>query len=418
MPNIPRTHYLDLLRKKEKNGLAKIITGLRRVGKSYLLFRLFYQDLIMRNIPADHIIMVALDDMANEDLRERHTLYNYVKSKIVDNDTHYVFIDEIQFVDKFIDMVNGFLHIPNLDVYITGSNSHMLSSDVLTEFRDRGDEIRVYPLSFKEFFNAYNGSVDDAWEEYIIYGGMPRILAMDDDTQKSGYLSHLAKTTFIRDMVERANIRRVSDFEELINVLASSIGSLTNPSKLQNTFNSTKKGNITDKTIKSYIETITNAFIIDSAQRYDIKGKQYINSKLKYYFTDIGVRNAFLNFRQIEETHIMENIIFNELKRRGFNVDIGIVEHRELNSLGKQQRKQLEIDFVANRGNKKYYIQSAFSLDNPEKRVQEEKSLQYVSDSFKKIIITKRNVKNRRNEMGITTIGLKDFLLDENSLDF
>ena len=313
-----------------------------------------------------------------------------------------------------MDTVNGLLHIENLDVYVTGSNSSLLSSDILTEFRGRGDEIRIYPLSFKEFCAAFNGTSEDAWEEYIVYGGMPAVALMDNDRQKAGYLLRLFQETYLRDLIDRNKIRHQDDFAELVRVLASAVGSLTNPSKLQRTFRSVKKSTITDKTIREYIEAIKDAFLIETAIRYDIKGKRYIGTPAKHYFTDIGLRNAVLGYRQIEETHLMENIIFNELRVRGYDVDIGAIEKRS--ATGKE-RSSLEIDFIARLGSAKYYIQSAFSIDDDEKRRQEERPLLAVKDSFKKIIVTGRNLKLRRDEHGITTMGIRDFLLKENSLE-
>lgn len=411
---IQREHYLAELRLREKNGMVKIITGPRRVGKSYLLFRLFYRDLIARGVDPSHIICVALDDIENEGLRERRLLYDYVKSRIRDNDAYYVFLDEIQFVDGFVDTVNGLLHIENLDVYVTGSNSRLLSSDILTEFRGRGDEVRVYPLSFREFCSVFEGTSEEAWETYIVYGGMPAVALMRDDRQKTNYLSRLFRETYLRDLTERNKIRRHDDFAELIRVLASAVGSLTNPSKLQRTFQSLKKSTITDKTIREYIDALKDAFLIDTAIRYDIKGKRYIGTPVKHYFTDIGIRNAVLSYRQPEETHLMENVIFNELKIRGYEVDIGVVEKR---AAAGAERTRLEIDFIARLGSAKYYIQSAFSMDEEMKRRQEERPLLAVNDSFKKIIVTGRNQKLWRNEQGITTIGVREFLLEEKSLE-
>ena len=412
--DITRADYLSELKSREKNGMAKVITGPRRAGKSYLLFRLFYRELIARGVDASHIIRVALDDIANDNLRERHRLYEYVKSLIKDTDWYYVFLDEIQFVEGFVDTVNGLLHIENLDVYVTGSNSKLLSSDILTEFRGRGDEIRVYPLSFREFCTAFDGTAEDAWEEYIVYGGMPAVALMDDDRQKAGYLSRLFRETYLRDLIERNKIRRQDDFAELVRVLASAVGSLTNPLKLQRTFQSVKKSTITDKTIREYIDAMKDAFLIETAIRYDIKGKRYIGTPAKHYFTDVGIRNAVLGYRQNEETHLMENIIFNELRIRGYDVDIGMIEKR---SSADKERASLEIDFIARLGSAKYYIQSAFSMDDEAKRGQEERPLLAVKDSFKKIIVTGRNIKLRRDEHGITTMGIRDFLLRENSLE-
>lgn len=414
---IKRDLYLSKLKKRECNGLVKVITGIRRCGKSYLLFNIYHNYLIEKGISADHIIEIALDDIINDELREPKVLYNHIKEQIKDNEQYYLFLDEIQYVGNFSDLVNGLSHIRNLDVYITGSNSKFLSSDILTEFRGRGDEIRVYPLSFSEFCSAFDGSVSRAWKEYYTYGGLPQILTHEDDEMKSEFLDSLLKKVYISDIIERNKVKNTSELEELVNILASSVGSLTNPTKLVKTFKTVKNSSITQKTIVKYLEYLTDAFLTDKAKQYDVKGKRYIETPSKYYFTDIGIRNAQLNFRQQEENHIMENIIFNELKIRGYHVDVGVVEITQNNELGKRTPKKLEIDFIATKGNNKYYIQSAFNMPTSAKEEQEKRSLIKINDSFKKIIVVKDDIKLKRDDMGITTMGIFDFLLNEDSLN-
>lgn len=414
---IKRDTYLIKLIDRMGNQSIKVITGLRRCGKSYLLFHLFYHYLLEQNIPEDHIIRIALDDDEHEELLDRKVLSTYIKSLIQDNNTYYIFLDEVQFVDGFEKVLNGLSRLENLDIYVTGSNSKFLSSDILTEFRGRGDEVRVYPLSFSEFVSAYDGSAEEAWYQYVTYGGLPLILTRKTPEQKSKYLIDLMQKVYLDDIIERNQLRGSTIMENLVNILASSIGSLTNPNKLANTFTSNGMGNISDKTISSYIDYLMDSFLISRAERYDVKGKKYISSPYKYYFTDIGLRNARLNFHQQEETHIMENIIYNELLIRGFNVDVGIVEHVESDSDGKRRAKKYEIDFVCNRGNQRYYIQSAFSMPDQEKAEQEQRSLIYTNDFFKKIIVVKDNIVPWHNELGILIIGLKDFLLKNNSLE-
>lgn len=396
--------------------MVKVITGIRRCGKSYLLFNLYYDYLIKDGVKPENIITVALDDIKNKPLREALNLYNYVSEKIKTDETYYVFLDEIQFVDEFADLINGLSHIKNLDIYVTGSNSKFLSSDILTEFRGRGDEIKVYPLSFSEYCSAYAGTVSDAWKDYYTYGGMPLILSCADDEAKADYLSNLFKKVYISDIIERNHIRNDKEFEDLINVLASGIGSLTNPKKLANTFKSVLNSNISDKTLKQYIDYLLEAFMIEKAMQYDVKGKKYLETLTKYYFEDVGLRNARLDFRQQEENHIMENIIFNELKMRGYRVDVGVVELWE-SANGKRIHKRLEIDFVANKGNNKYYIQSAFAIETAEKEKQEKRSLNKINDSFKKIVVVKDDIKLKRDENGIVTMGIYEFLLNQNSLN-
>lgn len=414
---IKRDLYLNKLIRKKNNGLIKIVTGVRRCGKSYLLFNLFHNHLLEEGVEEDHIIEVALDDRSNKELRDPDNMLKFVKERIVDKETYYIILDEVQLLDEFEDVLNSFLHIRNADIYVTGSNSKFLSSDLITEFRGRGDEIRIYTLSFREFVSVYDGSLDEAWDEYFNYGGLPLILSMETVEDKVEYLTSLFQKVYLSDIVERNKVRNKDELDELVDILASAIGSLTNPSKLAKTFKSVKGKVISDKTLKTYIDYLIDAFLISKAKRFDIKGKRYIGSPAKYYFEDIGLRNARLNFRQVEITHIMENIIYNELRIRGYKVDVGLVEHYSTGKDGKRQKKQLEVDFVATKGSEKYYIQSAFAMNNEEKIAQEQRSLVRISDSFKKIIIVADNIKVRRNEEGITTMGLRNFLLDENSLN-
>ncbi|WP_320962483.1 ATP-binding protein [Hungatella effluvii] len=414
---IKRDLYLNKLIRKKNNGLIKIVTGVRRCGKSYLLFNLFHNHLLEEGVDEDHIIEVALDDRSNKELRNPDNMLKFVKERIVDKETYYIILDEVQLLDEFEDVLNSFLHIRNADIYVTGSNSKFLSSDLITEFRGRGDEIRIYTLSFREFVSVYDGSMDEAWDEYFNYGGLPLILSMETVEDKIEYLTSLFQKVYLSDIVERNKVRNKDELDELVDILASAIGSLTNPSKLAKTFRSVKGKAISDKTLKNYIDYLIDAFLISKAKRFDIKGKRYIGSPAKYYFEDIGLRNARLNFRQVEITHIMENIIYNELRIRGYKVDVGLVEHYSTGKDGKRQKKQLEVDFVATKGSEKYYIQSAFAMNNEEKIAQEQRSLVNISDSFKKIIIVADNIKVRRNEEGITTMGLRNFLLDENSLN-
>ena len=414
---IKRDLYLNKLIRKKNNGLIKIVTGVRRCGKSYLLFNLFHNHLLEEGVEEDHIIEVALDDRSNKELRDPDNMLKFVKERIVDKETYYIILDEVQLLDEFEDVLNSFLHIRNADIYVTGSNSKFLSSDLITEFRGRGDEIRIYTLSFREFVSVYDGSLDEAWDEYFNYGGLPLILSMETVEDKVEYLTSLFQKVYLSDIVERNKVRNKDELDELVDILASAIGSLTNPSKLAKTFKSVKGKVISDKTLKTYIDYLIDAFLISKAKRFDIKGKRYIGSPAKYYFEDIGLRNARLNFRQVEITHIMENIIYNELRIRGYKVDVGLVEHYSTGKDGKRQKKQLEVDFVATKGSEKYYIQSAFAMNKEEKIAQEQRSLVHISDSFKKIIIVADNIKVRRNEEGITTMGLRNFLLDENSLN-
>ena len=414
---IKRDIYLELLIRKENNGLVKIVTGVRRCGKSYLLFNLFHDHLLDKGVRGDHIIEIALDDRSNKELRDPDNMLKYVKERIVDKDTYYIILDEVQLLPEFEDVLNSFMHIRNADVYVTGSNSKFLSSDLVTEFRGRGDEIRIYPLSFREYCSVYEGSVGDAWNDYFTYGGLPLILSRKTEEEKAEYLSSLFQKVYLSDIVDRHNVRNREELDELVDILASAVGSLTNPLKLANTFKSVKKKSISDKTLKKYMDYLMDAFLVSKAVRYDIKGRKYIGSPAKFYFEDVGLRNARLNFRQMEENHIMENIIYNELRIRGFCVDVGVVEQFGKSSENKTTKKQLEVDFVATRGSEKYYIQSAFAIDSPNKQEQEERPLNAIGDSFKKIIVVRDDIKVRRNEMGLVTMGIRNFLLDENSLN-
>lgn len=416
--NIKRQQYLDQLIASQRNGLIKIITGIRRCGKSYLLFKLFHEYLNSQGISDDHIIEIALDDRTNKDLRNPDNLLKYIKEQITDKRLYYIMLDEVQMVDEFTDVLNSLLHISNADVYVTGSNSHFLSTDVVTEFRGRGDEIHLFPLSFSEYCEGYNGTTDQAWKDYYTYGGLPLILTFDTDKKKEDYLNNLYKSVYLVDVLERHKIKNMGEFDELVKIIASSIGSSCNPTKLANTFKSVKNVTIHHQTINKYLGFQEDAFLVEKSIRYNIKGKKYINTLAKYYFSDLGIRNAILGFRQQEETHIMENIIYNELRTRGFHVDVGMVETREPDKNGKLKRKQLEVDFVVNQGSQRYYIQSAFAMPTLEKKAHESASLLRIKDSFKKIIIVKDDIKPKRNEDGILTIGLKDFLLDKNSLNY
>ncbi|MBQ3643168.1 MAG: ATP-binding protein [Candidatus Riflebacteria bacterium] len=415
---IKRDFYLNQLHIRENNGFVKIITGIRRSGKSYLVFKLFLNELLQRGIERNHIIDISLDKIENDFLREPHTLYNHIKNLIKDDKQYYILLDEIQLVSRFHEVLISLLQIENADTYVTGSNSKFLSSDILTEFRGRGDEIRVYPLSFSEYLSTTNKSEEEVFDDYLIYGGLPQITSFQSEVQKMKYLTSLFQETYLKDVIERNHIRNNIELEDLLSILSSSVGSLVSPSKLENTFKTIAKSSITDKTIKNYISCLKDAFMIDSAIRYDIKGRKYINTPTKVYFTDIGIRNAVLGFRQIEETHLMENIIFNELKHQGYAVDIGIIEVREKTKLSQSAKKQLEIDFIARKGSKKYYIQSAFAMSSAEKEYFEKRPLLIINDSFKKVIIIGSYAKPRQDENGITTIGLRNFLKDASILEY
>ena len=417
MKEIKRDIYLKKLIDKKENEMIKVITGIRRCGKSYLLDPIYKKYLLSTGVKEDHIIKLELDSIENKKYLDATKLYNYVMDKIQDDKMYYILLDEIQKVDDFESVLNSFLRKKNLDVYVTGSNSKFLSSDIITEFRGRGDEVRVYPLTFREYLPACNKDIDEALKEYITYGGMPYILSRKTDEEKSKYLNNLFNNTYINDIVERNNIQKNEILESLINILASSVGSLNNPLKLEKTFKSKGFKNVTAKTINTYIGYLIDAFMINKALRYDVKGKKYINTPSKYYFTDIGLRNVRLNFRQQEDNHLMENIIYNELLVRGFNVDVGVVEYTTKDKNNKKMRKQLEVDFVCNKGSNRYYIQSAYAIPTKEKMEQEEQSLIKIDDFFKRIIIVENDIKLWRNEKGIVIMGLKQFLLDDNSLD-
>lgn len=413
---IRRDVYLNKLIRKKKNGLIKVVTGVRRCGKSYLLFHLFHNHLLEEGVPEDHMIEVALDDRRNKALRDPDAILQYVDERMRDKGDYYIILDEVQYLDEFEDVLNSLLHIPNADVYVTGSNSKFLSSDVITEFRGRGDEIHVYPLSFREYTSVYPGTLDEAWDDYVVYGGLPLILSMEEPEDKAEYLTSLFQKVYISDIVERHSVRNKEELDELVDILASSTGSYTSLSKLTKTFKSVKGKAISDKTIKNYIDYLIDSFLISKAVRYDIKGKKYIGSPAKYYFEDVGLRNARLGFRQVEENHLMENIIYNELRIRGYHVDVGVIEHYDTGRDGKRGKKQLEVDFVATKGSEKYYLQSAFAMPTSDKVNQEKRGLLSISDSFRKIIVVNGNQKVRRDENGIITIGLRNFLLDEGSL--
>ena len=415
--NIARDKYLRDLINRMNNGMIKVVTGIRRSGKSYLLFKLFYEYLLSQGVLESHIIKIELDQRKNRIYRDPDVILDYIETLIEDDKQYYILLDEVQMLNDFEEVLNSLLHISNVDIYVTGSNSKFLSKDVITEFRGRGDEIHVFPLTFKEFMQVYDGDMYRGFADYIVYGGLPLISTMKTETQKVNYLTNLFNETYLKDIIERNHIEKTQELENLINVLASAIGSLTNPPKIQATFKSSIGSAISINTIRQYIEYLEDAFIISKAQRYNVKDRKYIGTPLKYYFEDIGLRNARLGFRQVEETHLMENIIYNELRYRGYSVDVGVVEKREMRENGKQIRKALEIDFVANLGSQRYYIQSALSMPTPEKQIQEKTSLINVADSFKKIIIVKDIVNVKRDENGIVTMSIYDFLLKENSLD-
>lgn len=415
---IKRDLYLDKLIRHKHNGMIKVITGIRRCGKSYLLFELFYKHLLSAGVNSDHILKIALDDRMNKKFRDPDFLCEYVHKFIKDDDMYYILLDEVQLVPEFEDVLNSFLHIKNADTFVTGSNAKFLSKDIITEFRGRGDQIHIAPLSFSEFMSAYNGSVEQGWNQYINFGGLPKLFEFSTDEDKSNYLKNIFTETYIKDIKERNDIRSDSELEELLDILSSAIGSLTNPKKLSDTFKSVKQVSIHPDTLKNYLDYFVDSFLIEQAKRYNIKGKKYINTPSKYYFTDIGLRNARLNFRQSEETHAMENIVYNELKIRGFNVDVGIVDYYSSDDNQKSILKQAEVDFVCNMSDKCYYIQVALSLPSQEKLEQEQNSLIRITDSFKKIIIVKDISRSHYNEDGIYLMSLFDFLLNPDSLSF
>ena len=415
---IERNYYLKKLIAKKENKLIKIITGIRRCGKSYLLEYILKNYLINSGVKEDHIIKLALDSIENAEYLEGIKLYEHIMEKVKDNDTYYVILDEIQNVKNFESVLNSFLRKPNIDVYVTGSNSKFLSSDIITEFRGRGDEVKVYPLSFAEFMSVYeDGNETKALDEYISFGGLPLVASLKTVEEKMEYLNFQKNNVYINDVIERNNIRNDEELKTLIEIISSNIGFLTNPTKLYNTFVSKGNKNITDKTIALYLKNLEEAFLIEKSKRFDIKGKKYIETPSKYYFTDMGIRNSLINYRQIEKTHIMENIIYTELRRRGFNVDVGVVEKRDTVKNGKREYMQLEVDFIVNKGNERYYIQSAYSIEDNSKRVQETKSLLNVQDSFKKIVIVYDHFIKWKDEDGIIYISIYDFLLNERSLE-
>ncbi len=414
---IQRDQYLQALINRMHNGMIKVVTGIRRSGKSYLLFRIFREYLLEQGVGEEHIIALALDQRKNRSYRNPDVILDYIENLLADEGQYYVFLDEVQLLEDFEEVLNSLISISNVDVYVTGSNSKFLSKDVITQFRGRGDEIHVYPLTFREFMQVYEGDVYHGWSDYVVYGGLPQVATMPTEEQKIAYLSNLFSETYLMDFLERHSINKTQELEDLINILASSVGSLTNPPKLQATFKSEMQSSISLNTIRQYIEWLEEAFVICKANRYDVKGRKYIGTPLKYYFEDVGLRNARLGFRQVEETHLMENIIYNELRTRGYTVDVGVVEVRE-RAGAKNLKKQLEIDFVANLGSKRYYIQSAFAMPTEEKRLQEKTSLLKVKDSFKKIILVRDVVHVARDEDGITTMSIYDFLLNLDSLEF
>lgn len=386
---IKRDYYLQKLIAKKHNGLIKVITGMRRCGKSYLLFTLFKKHLLESGVAEDHIVEIPFDSFESKKYRDPEVLYPYVKEKLVDDQKYYILLDEVQLLGEFESVLNGFMRIPNVDVYVTGSNAKFLSKDIITEFRGRGDELHMNPLSFAEFMSVYDGNKYDGWNEYVLYGGLPPVVLLPTPEQKIELLKRLFDETYVNDIVGRHKIRNKDEFEELINILSSAIGSLTNPKKLADTFKAKKRIKLSVNTIKSYLDYLCDAFVVTRATRYDIKGKKYIDTPQKYYFSDVGLRNARINFRQIEENHTMENILFNELIARDFNVDVGLVVTREYDGSGNRQQKQLEVDFVCNKGAKRYYVQSAFAIPDEAKMQQESNSLLRIDDTFKKIIVVK-----------------------------
>ena len=415
---IQRDTYLEKLKSGIGNGMIKVVTGIRRCGKSYLLSEIFREYLASIGIDDAHIIYVALDDRVNVALRNPDAMMAYVKSRITDAGQYFIILDEVQYMNEFEDVLNSFLHIRNVEIYVTGSNSHFLSTDIITEFRGRGFEIQIHPLCFREFVSAFDGSEDDAWDMYFNYGGMPALFGLRTISDKVAYLGQLFQQVYLKDILERHNIRNLDELDELLDIIASAIGSLTNPSKLVRAFASMKNKKIDPKTLRLYLKYFKEAFLVSPARRYDIKGKKYINSLQKYYFEDVGLRNIRLGLRQQDPGHIMENILYNELRVRNCSVDVGVVETREDDKGAKLKRKHLEVDFVVNRGSERIYIQSAFAIPHEEKRVQEVRPLERIGDSFRKIVVVHDNIAARRDASGITTVGIRKFLLDENSLEW
>lgn len=413
---IERNKYLQELVSCRHNGLVKIITGMRRCGKSFLLFRLFRRFLEDNGVANDHIVEMAFDDYAFKEFRNPDKFYAYVKGRIIDDQPYYILLDEVQMLDEFEDVLNGLLHIPNADVYVTGSNAKFLSKDIITEFRGRGYQIHVSPLSFAEFMSVYEGDREEGWNEYLLYGGLPPVVLLKTEEEKVKLLDSLLAETYIIDVVNRNKIKNDSELNDLFKILASGIGGLTNPQRLSNTFQSVKNVSISPATIKKYIECLSDAFLLESCNRYDVKGRKYIGTPLKYYFSDLGIRNALLGFRQQEKTHLMENAVYNELCARGYSVDVGNVEVNTVDEKGTKVRRMLEVDFVCNRGYKRCYIQSALSLPDREKMQQESASLLRINDSFMKYVITGDRIKKYQNDDGIVIMNVLDFLLDEQSV--
>lgn len=415
---IRRDTYLNKLISKKQNGLIKVITGIRRCGKSYLLFNLFRDYLIESGVDSSHIIEMTFDSYENKRYRNPEIFFPYIKEKISDSGLYFILLDEIQLLEDFESILNSLSRLPNTDIYVTGSNAKFLSKDIITEFRGRGDEVHMYPLSFSEFMSVYDGDKRDGWNEYMVYGGIPLVLNQNTHEQKSAFLKSLFNEVYITDILGRNRIRNKEELEELLDIVSSAVGSLTNSNKLAQTFKSIKNKSINKSTIKKYLDSLCDSFLIEESRRYDVKGRKYIDTPLKYYFSDMGLRNARLNFRQIEETHIMENIIYNELRMRGYDVDVGVVTANEITGDGKKIRKQREIDFVCNMGSKRYYIQSAFALPDRAKIEQEEKPLLLSGDGFKKIIVTKDAPAPLYDEQGILSMSIYDFLLNSDSLNF
>ena len=415
---ITRQKYLEMLVAGQGNGLVKIVTGGRRCGKSFLLFQIFHQYLLQHGVDEGHLIEVSLDDRRNRKLCDPDALLDYLDSRIKsDGKTNFIFLDEIQLVDDFIGVLLSLMHTPNTEVYVSGSNSKFLSKDVVTEFRGRGQEIRIWPLSFSEYYGAVGGERSQAWKDYYTFGGLPQILSLDTERAKRSYLRDIYEVTYIKDIVERNKIKVPEGLRELVRILASGIGSSTNPTRICNTFQSVSQLQITDKTINEYISDIQDAFLIEEALRYDVKGRKYIGTETKYYFCDLGLRNIVLNLRQQEETHIMENVIYNELRMRGYLVEVGLVECWTTDENGKRKRSKLEVDFVVNNGPERVYIQLAFNMPTKDKEKQERRSLINIADNFRKVIVVKDDIKRKIDDDGVVTIGLFDFLLDEQSIE-
>ncbi len=411
---IPRELYLSRLKRREGNHLIKVITGIRRCGKSYLLFKLFRKYLSAKGVPDDHVIEIEFDRLRNVPLRKPEAVSKYIDSRLKDGEQYYLLLDEVQFLENFEAVLNDYLHLDNIDIYVTGSNSRFLTTDVLTEFRGRGDEVHVFPLSFAEYCQGYQGAPERAWREYLLYGGLPLLLSMKTEEDKSSYLKSLFEETYISDVTQRHRMKKhLGELRELLQVVASSVGSLTNAKKLSDTFRTEKRVGITQPTLARYCQYFGEAFLLSQAKRYDVKGRKYINGQSKFYFEDVGLRNALLNFRQFEETHLMENVIYNELRLRGYNVDVGVVDLRH----AENDHLKVEIDFVANLGSRRYYVQSAFAIPDEEKRAKEIRPFRHIGDSFKKIVVTGNNTPTWRDEQGILTINIMDFLLNPDSLD-